>query len=517
MAEERPTRTLNCPVCGGPLAAPGRQTCPYCGSSVTVGAAEEPAPPRISLPTQPIPGARRRGCISPLILSLAAALLVGGLAFFLLRPLPGGNPLVVLSRTVRSAALPVPTDRQGPADVLVVTYDSTSEQRYLSYIDGANNRLRWDSPPISTDLYEGGIVVRGGIVYAADRMTLLALNADDGQKVWQTTLSDSIANYCQDCLRVVGSTVVALSQDGMLQGYEARSGRPVWSVRLNETPRNLWEIAGSIAVLDYEQPNDVTSIALQLRDPDTGQVVRSLPGLCQEDHGRENLPIYDPNILVDPSGRAVYFFYGLLPACAQRWNPETEHLDWQLWAPDHYFDRFNAPLFLAEGRIYGSYSGRVVAVDTERGEVALLADEQDYELTLQEKLGSTLLVLARRQRGSTRYELWGMDADSGRVLWKYVPQDQVPIIESGGWAADQGFAWCSTRDGLIILHLTAEPPTLLTGALDLRNGLETALASSKLDNDYWAGLVCGGNAAWLTTFKLHTIDLTSGKVLSTWP
>ncbi len=521
MAEERPTRTLNCPVCGGPLAAPGRQSCPYCGSKIDVAAGEPPARPTISAPT-PLPmapGARRRGCLSPLVFILAAILLVGGLVLFLLKPQPGPGfkTLVGLARTVQSAAILLPTDRQGPPDVLVVTYDASSEQRYLSYIDGAKGTLLWDSPPVSTNLYKEGIVLRGGTIYLVDKMALLALNASDGQVAWQATLSDSVVNYCQGCLRVIGNTVVVLSQDGVLQAYEAQGGRPAWSVRLNETPRNLWEIGGWVAVLDYEQPNEVYSIALQLRDPATGQVVQSFPGNCQEGDYRDELPIYSPNIVFDPSGETVYFLYGLLPACAQRWNLETGQLEWQLSAPDHYFDRFNSPPLMADGRLYGSYSGRVVAVDAEQGEIALLADEQDYELALQEKLGNTLIVLARRQRGSTRYELWGMDADSGRVLWEYVPQDQEPITEAGGWAADQVFAWCPTRDGLGILHLIADPPTLLTGMLDLRNGQETALQTSSLDNDLWAGLVCSGNTAWLTTLKLYAIDLTSGKVISTWP
>jgi hypothetical protein len=221
--------------------------------------------------------------------------------------------------------------------------------------------------------------------------------------------------------------------------------------------------------------------------------------------------------VVDQAGNTLYMLFDLLPGCVQRWNLETGQLDWELLAEDHYFDRFDAPLLLSGDRIYGSYSGRVFAIDIEAGTLDLLVDEQDYELAVQGEQDGILVALARRQRGSTRYELWGIDADSGHVPWKYIPQDEEPIEEAGGWAADEAFAWHLTRDGLAVLHVLAEPPTLIVSTLDIKTGEETILGTASLDDDYWAGLAWSDTTAWLTIRKVYVIDLVSGKVISTWP
>jgi len=516
-------RTINCPSCGGPIPPfQGDQTrCPFCGTTVL---GPEPPKPAIHVTVTPpavsYPAASRRGCVSPLVVGLAVLLLAGGVALFLFLPSKSSAPglLVSLSRSTSESAIVVPADRAGPADLLVESYDSTNEERYLSYVDGANHRLLWDSPPVSTDLYLEGVVVRNQMVYLADGTKLLALNQGDGQVAWQTNLADSVTSICVDCVQVVGGYVVVLSQDGTLQAFEAVSGRPAWSKRLNETPRNLWAVNEQVAVVDYMQPNDIYSVAVQLCDPATGDVRQSFSGYCKDEgHHYSYLPIYDPNVVIDPEGQTLTMLHGLVPGCIQQWDLTTGQESWQLWAEDHYLDRFTSPPLLIEGRVYASYSGRIIAVDLEQGSLDILLDEEDYELALQGGREGILIVLARRQRGSTRYELWGVDADSGQVPWKYIPQDEEPIESSGGWAADKAFAWHLTRDGLAVLHVNAEPPTLVVGTIDTRTGQETVLGTAGLDGDYWAGLAWSDSYAWLTIRKVYTIDLVTGKVVGTWP
>ena len=516
-------RTNNCPTCGGPLPpfAGAPANCPFCGAVVERPAAEKPPPRFVETYTVPAaPAARRRGCVNPVAILLAIVLLVGGVLFFLLLPGRGSAPgvIVSLSRSVWGQVIPVPADRPGPADLLVFTFDSKSSERYLTYLDGTRPAWMWDSPPVDiSKVYRTGVVVRNQKVYLADGTRLWALDQGSGQVAWQASLSDSIISICEGCVRVAGGYVIALSQDGVLQAFEAESGRPAWSVRLNETPRNLWVVNDQVAVVDYEKPNDVYSIVFQLRDPATGEVVQAFAGYCQREYRRSYLRIYDPDVVLDPAGQSIYLLHGSIPGCIQRWNLATGALDWQVWAEDHSLDRFTAPPLLAGGRIYASYSGRVIAIDGEQGTVDLLLDEVDYELQLQGEQEGTLVVLAQRQRGSTRYELWGVNADSGHVRWRYIPQDEVPIEGPGSSSADKVLAWHLTREGLVVLHLNAEPPTLVVGTIDLRTGQETVLGTAGLDDDYWAGLSWSDTAAWLTIRKVYTIDLGSGKVVGTWP
>ena len=513
---------IECPTCGGPIPPfTGSQTrCPFCGTTIERSVEEKPAL-QITVPAAEAgqPAVRSRGCVSPIVIGLAVLLLVGGIILFLLLPSKGAAPgiIVSMSRSVQDRAIPVPADRQGPADLLLFTYDSNSSERYLTYVDGANHTLKWDSPPVSTSVYKDGVVVRNQRVYVVDETTLLALNQEDGEVRWQANLSDSVTNICVDCVQVVGDYVIVLSQDGVLQAFEMESGRPVWSERLNETPRNLWAVNERVAVVDYELPNEPDSIALQFHDPATGEVVQRFPGICQEGYHTARLRIYEPNIVLDPARNTLYMLFDLLPGCVQRWDLAAGQLDWQLLAEDHYFDRFDVPLLLSDDKIYGGYSGRIFALDIETGALELLVDEQDYELKVQGEQDGILVALARRQRGSTRYELWGIDTESGHVPWKYIPQDEEPVEEAGGWAADKGFAWHLTRDGLAVLHVAAEPPTLIVSSIDIKTGEETVLHTAGLDDDYWRGLAWSDTTAWLTIRKVYVIDLGSGKVVSTWP
>src|SRR5512136_3040534 len=128
--------TINCPTCGGPIPPfTGSQTrCPFCGATVERPKPEKPAVQVMVAPISRASAPRAgssRSCL--LVVGLAVLLLVAGVVLFLFIPSKGPAPnlLVGLSRSVQSPAIPVPTDRQGPADVLVLTYDSGSDQRYL--------------------------------------------------------------------------------------------------------------------------------------------------------------------------------------------------------------------------------------------------------------------------------------------------------------------------------------------------------------------------------------------------
>jgi outer membrane protein assembly factor BamB len=525
MSKAEDLHPVNCPSCGAPIEVTGPQArCPFCGTLVERSAPEAAAPGTvvIEVPAMPSSLARRRsGCAGTLAVLGAVVLLaaVGLVVFFLAQNETPGGVLVPLSRSVQGTPVPVPADRPGPADLLVYTYDSTDKQNMLSFLDGASHTLRWDSPRLGNSAFQGRPVLGPGLVYLTDGTRLLALNRSDGQLAWQATLADSVQpTLCPDCLRLVGNSLVVLCQDGTLQSFDARTGQALWSKRLNETPRDLWVVGGQVAVLDEEQGSQ-PNVSLYFWNPATGELVRKITPGCPSHFGIEGLfSVYQGSVLVSSSGDALYCFYNLSPGCAQRWNPATGEQVWLTVGENEYFDRFTTPPMLIEDMIYASYDHYVLAVDPATGELRRLTDEEDYELTVLGGQEGVLVVSARRTRGSERYELWGLDAATGQRKWQYLFEDEDPIEAPGAWAGN-AYAWQLSSRGLVLLHMFKEPRRLVLETLDPQTGQSGGQTNIDLgeDRSSWNSVVWSGDTAWVTTTKLHAVDLVSGKLLYTWP
>ncbi len=527
-------KKVNCPACGGPIDLRGAQArCPFCGTVVVSSEPEPPPTPGpvvIEIPNVPSSLARRKtGCAGTLAVAGAVVLLaaVGLVVFFLTQNESPGTLLSPLRRSVQGTPVVVPADRTGPADLLLCTYDygSSDPQRYLTYLDGLDHTLRWDSPALGNSAFLNQPVVGPTLVYLTDDSRLLALSRSDGQPAWQATLSDKIEHICQDCLLLAGKHLVVLTADGVLQGFDSASGQALWSRRLATTPRNLWLLAGEVAVLDEPAGGPV---ALYLYDPASGEPVRTITPRCTRPGGRdlELFSIYSANVLAGPAGDTVYFFFDLTPGCAQRWDAASGTLVWQVVAEEHHFDRFEGTLFLADGTIYGGYRGYlqgraggiVLAVDAADGTVRVLAWAEDYDLTPLARHEGTVIVSAKRTRGSERYELWGLDAVTGERKWEKVFQDEEPIEAPGSWAGN-AYSWRLTPRALVLLHMLEEPSRLVLETLDPRTGQSAGLTDIDLGDDSWNwdGVVWTDDTAWVVASKLHAVDLLSGKLLYTWP
>ncbi len=525
---------VSCPSCGAPLPEGGPFVrCPYCGSVIEHAqsaqegaagqaqvdasrAAAEAVEQAMRTAQRAVPRARTAaGCVlSVTILVLIAA--AAGVFMMARKEGPISIPhLVPLNRQVENGPILLPSPEEGPEDLLVFNYDSSNSAYLLSLVDGTQHTLTWDSPPLDSGANQIQPVAGGGFVFLVNGTTLMALNRSDGSQAWETTLSDSVISICQGCIRLANSYVVVLSQDGTLQGYEAQTGRAAWSERLNETPRNLWLADGKIAVLDKENPDEWDSVALQLRDPATGKVVRSINIKCTLGNGTEVPPTYDPNVLLSSDGKSAYFFYGLLPGCGQRWDLTTGQVVWEFAAEDTYFDRFNAPLFMEGGTIYGGYDGVLLAVDTAEGKMNTLLDEQDYDLLPLGVSENIVIVQAQRTRGSSRYELWGVDKTSGVKRWQMI-MEESPIDSPGGWAED-AFAAHVTPRGLVVVHVLQEQNLYLLQTVDPQTGTIGDQASSQLSGSYWNGTTWSDQRVWLAAGSLYAVNLETGQIEYTWP
>lgn len=505
---------VNCPSCGGLATLAGPQTrCPYCGN-VIPSPPSPTQPPVISChPTSPPIRVGRRWGIVILAAILVLLLSLVPVIFFLhLGERPPSPPAVQGRRA--EAVIPLAVDRSGPADILVFNYDREAQRYLLTYLDGLDHSLRWDGPELSSEAYLDGLVVAGTMIYVTDGDRLVAIHRSDGTPAWETRLTDSVlSTSCNHCLQWVGGYVVVLPQDGILQAFAAQTGAPAWSVRLNETPRDLWVVNGLVAVLDRET-EAYDSMFLQLRDPATGKVVRKIHAVCTS---ALVLPIYDPTILVGPDDASLYFFFDEFPGCVQRWDAASGEQAWQAVAKDHYFSSFNRPPILADGTLYAGFEGRLQAWDVDTGAMRVLLDEQDYVVTPLAERDDILVACAERTRGSTRYELWGLEAQTGTIQWKRVMQDEEWLDEEPVWT-ENSFTWRLTSQGVIVLHLRTKPAQIVVETVDLRSGENLVRVENALEETYpWYSVAWAGDTVWVSVERLYAVDLGTGRVLWTWP
>lgn len=524
MAAREEYRKINCPSCGAPLS-PSEEVlarCPYCGTVLEKLEPETATTIVVDLRPKVRGAVRSRTIgivIAAVVMVLIATCIVVALVLSRVGGPEGGGVHAPMRRSVRYEPIPLPSDRTGPADLLLFTYDVPSDQTFWTYLDGVTPAWRWDSPPLTGSASDVRLLVSGASVYLVDETRLYALNLADGSVRWQTNLSDKVLNVCRDCLQVVGDYVIVLTNDGHLHGLEGPSGRPAWGVVLNETPRQLWQVGGKIAVMDKEAPEDYRSMYMQLRDPTTGQMVQHLQGVCPRDHSEDVLPIYDPIILLAPEGKDVYFFYSGFPGCAQRWDVENARLVWQTVAQEgDYYSGLNRQPIWTEQAIYGAYEGRLMAFDTATGERRILMDDPNYELAPVAESGGTLIVLAERTRGSTRYELWGVAAATGERRWQRLFEGEEPLDKPGAWAGN-ALSWHLTPRGLMVLHMQKEPRRFVLETIDPQTGATSGQAQIDLGDDAWpwSASVWTNDYVWVTTTTLYALDLATGQLLWKWP
>jgi len=102
-------------------------------------------------------------------------------------------------------------------------------------------------------------------IFMAYETTLAVFDRVTGDITWLVELSDEVSNTCQDCLQFFGDNIVALTADGRLSAFKVLTGETAWKVRLNTEPRNLYNLAGKVVVIDAQE--DEIGINVYLPDP----------------------------------------------------------------------------------------------------------------------------------------------------------------------------------------------------------------------------------------------------------
>lgn len=557
-------RKMNCPSCGAPVELEGAVgTCEYCGArleramptpeekpaekKVEVQVVQWPAVQSTPVVVQPSGGSSCLGLlIVPIILLfvggiVAASLWMSGSAITSsfdsistvipslatpLAELPIGTPDRTSAWSISNgpAALIPAGDGLAP-DVVVSGYHPFDNVQGLLYLEGENHNLRWKSEPMKVS-FGSPLYVGKNHIYVVSETNLFAINRSDGATAWQASVVDLVYSHiCTDCLQQIGNSVVALSQDGTLQAFNADTGQLLWSTLLNEQPRQLVAVNGLVGVFDRE--SDDAEVDIFLFNPADGTLAHQLQPRCPN----ESFPsspqapgIYMPMYAAD-GGKTLYVLAGFFePGCVQRWDMTTQTMVWQTTIPVGMI-RHSGDDLMTDTSLYFSNSDALIAVNKADGTVRELISEPDYALTPLGEQAGLLLVNARRERGTRRDELWVLDANTGERRWQYVPQATerldgstyiVYTSEPGLWT------WRFTNRGVLVLQGRSEPNRLVLETLQLQDGVSTSGQKSiELDTTrQWNLEVIGwqGDRVWLKLDdEVAVVDTAEATIRSTWP
>ena len=424
---------------------------------------------------------KRVGCFAivfPLILTVA---IFGFVAFVLSQTLPGfklpfganspiqfptGLPQIVspfarMRLDDSTVTVPGPDRADAKPDVLTRVFktDAAEAERYrLIWVDTAKSAPKWQFVTTSNSRYAAG----GDLVVVADKTRLVALDKTAGTTLWETAMPDQLAGVCENCLSVVGQRVVALTTDGTLSGYDAKSGRKIWSQRLNSLNRLFW-VNETLLVMDRSEKSPFAVQATML-DLDGKEKVKFVISCSPTGQGSPIVGYTYEGYTVDVASQSLYAWYGSPNSCLQKYDLAAGKLAWSNQTKARSTQHNDAAMFAAGGRVFAGGANTLVGADS-NGKVTELLTDPDYELRPLAAQGDVLLVRALRTRGTRRFELWGVDIVSGKRIWQTIfDREGGPMLapdrasgllskdsETEVWSAQLG------PNGLSVVRVTAKP------------------------------------------------------------
>ncbi len=475
-----------------------------------------PVPPAIEILGEPSVKARQTVSWLGAFIAIFTLLIVGGVLAAVL--FSAGGPFVPFL-VANGPAILAPSET-GASDVAAAFYNVTDETYEVGLVEADTGKLRWRSDPLPGDGYVDGLAQAGGLVYAASGTDLLAFRADDGSLAWQAQMPDEL-NYGEASLLVTSGRVLTANLDQSVQAYDAATGTQGWSRRLGGYDRALRLVGGSLVVFDYV--GDDYTYSLVFLDPADGSEERILTPSCQYSEYSQATLDPDSGFFYDEAENALTLVYDSSPGCLQRLDLASGQVIWQTLDDDWYSSSPHG--LLAESRLYFTNGSELLAVEEASGALQTLLADEDYEFIPLAINGDTLLVRARRTRGSERFELRGLDATSGEILWQMdlgdakpidPPDELVGLVDEG----EPGWTWRLLAGQLVLIHFQAAPNQLVIQTLDPADGTlvsEMTVALKGISGDFYsAPEVIGweGDLVFINIdAKIYCVNVTTGEVV----
>jgi outer membrane protein assembly factor BamB len=448
---------------------------------------------------------------------------------------PGGTPVIEVGafptarpQAISGAApgrrhLPLPpvaldTDTALP-DMLVISRNYERNTSTLAYLSPGGDGVRWESPPLGDgNEYSWVVAYSDDVVMVASDARLVGLSRASGEQIWEAPLTDGISpNICADCLQVFGDVVVALPQDGELQAFSVANGAPRWQVKLREATRQIVR-AGDLVGVPDERDDDVSGSVLRLFDPEDGAEAEPFTPTCPEpdaNYDYDYTPSYYSPIGQDPNHKLLLWMISSSSPCLLSVDAETREVVGRTYFGELSGGELIPQTSLWVGETLYLSDGRHLAEVAPQG-MRVLLSEEDYTFSPLAADGTTLLVMAQRTRGSSRYELWAVEIASGERRWERVFTARDPMLSQG----DTGtFTAMIVGDAVAVLEEQGDDEQLVYELIGLNDGasrVRATIPTAEAGDDMRATL-WGREQLVLVTDELYLVDLTTGQVKMRWP
>ena len=447
-------------------------------------------------------------------------LIIGGIiGLVMLQP---GGPVIPRMIAMQQAVI-FPDAQETPADVAVHFYNVNDETRVIGRVNQSDSKLAWKTEPLPGDGYVDEMVTDGESLYVVSEMELLAFNAADGSLSWKITLPDKLDSG-EDNLIIKDGMLIVMTMDRSIQAYDSGTGNKVWSRPLLSYARGLRVLGKWLVVLDYVK--DAYDFSLFLIDPKDGSEEHVIFPACKAEGSWEENVDDDSGIVYDSTADALYLVFGSSFGCIQRYDLGTGGLTWEIQSEDSFDTSFYGFNYLQTAdTLYFGNQARLFAMKKQDGALNVLFENEAYEMTPLVLSDGTLLILARRTKGSERFELWGLDFASGERTWQMVLENASPVdppYEMSGLVDkdESGWTWQLTSAGLLMIMFQAEPNQLLLTTYDPANGAslsEKIVPLKKVTSDFYSvPVVLGwhaGEVYFILDGKVYALDVSTGKLV----
>lgn len=431
----------------------------------------------------------RAGRALGLAITMVILVAVAGIIAFILF-LPGGP---VTPRMIANGPdILIPSSAAGGVDIAGFFYNIDNSTYHVGLVNGANGKTIWLADPMPGSDYPDGIAQGNALVFAASNENLVAYRMTDGSLAWQAIMPDAL-NYGDNVMLVVGNRVLTTNVDQSIQAYDASTGSIKWSRRLSGYDRNLRLMNGLLVVLDYA-PNSY-DYSTYFLNPVDGSEQRVLTPSCQYDEYSSATLDPDSGMIYSETENSLYLVYDSSYGCIQRVDFTTGEVTWQTLSQDNYsFSPYGFNYLMSDTKLFFSMENQLLEVSRADGSVRTLVSNEDYEFVPLAPSGDTLIMRARRTRGTERFEIWGVDINTGSTAWQMDMQGASPIDPPNEMASliddtESGWMWKMTTPGLLLLKFQAAPNQLVLDTVDPSNGTvssEKILSLKEVSGDFYS-------------------------------
>lgn len=531
-------QALDCPACGAALpAGQGRVECSYCGTIVQI---DRPAPQEARpQPGQPSSGvtyrsptitivqsrkqpARRRSCGFTMLLLLMVILAAGVAGLYGYQRATGSTwtPAKLFQpRLYASTNMLVLTPDRALPQILMRVNGGEENANRLVLLDLATKDRVWVGPALTKEASSGRLAASADTIVFSDERTLLGFSRTDGSQRWSAQLSDTV---CDGCLVIANGAAVALTADFVVQGFDLQTGERLWSYdELGGYALRRLQVIGD-NILVYGRDQEVNG-QVNLLDGATGQLVSQFVPYCAANN-EESGTYTDPDDAqwLSPDGQTLVIVSDSWPACVHAYDLATGQRRWQSTLEPYDSGFLLHKDMLASGtELFIGGASHIYAIQIEDGTTRDVTSHPDYAFLPLTVRDGVIYSIAIKQRGSRLIELWGVDAQNGKQLWKHAFKGDGELFEPPYDAAgtisgdEEVWGWAETSAGFTLLTLQAKPHQYTLELLDARTGqaISTKMIEQPDERTVWVpdqAARQGSLIYLISSAKLQVLDLEQG-------